>query len=151
MLLVCESPLPGRFLVNGWTKTFLKYVATVDNTYNPVYRTSISYTAAQCRGCPQKHNCTSAPFRSLVIHWHEQAREVVRGLADTPPYIHSQRARRKIEAMLSELKHRVGLRRVRLRRTWNVAEQFLMAATAQNLKRLVRFLEQRQPLKPSTA
>jgi transposase len=110
-----------------------------------------SSTAVQCRGCPQKQQCTSAPFRNLVIHWHEQAREVVRGLADTPAYIYSQRARRKIEAMFSELKHRVGLRRVRLRRMWNVAEQFLMAATAQNLKRLVRFLDQRRPLKPSTA
>ena len=53
--------------------------------------------------------------------------------------------------MFSELKHRVGLRRVRLRGTWNVAEQFLLMATAQNLKRMVRFLGQRRPLKPSTA
>jgi len=57
----------------------------------------------------------------------------------------SQRARRKIEALFSELKQRLGLRRVRLRRLWNVAEQFFLAATAQNLKRLVRFLAQRQP------
>ena len=35
--------------------------------------------------------------------------------------------------------------RVRLRRLWNVSEQFLLAATAQNLKRLVRFLAQRPP------
>jgi len=33
---------------------------------------------------------------------------------------------------------------MRLRRTWNVAEQFLLAATAQNLKRMVRFLAQRE-------
>jgi hypothetical protein len=45
--------------------------------------------------------------------------------------------------LFSELKLRVGLRRVRLRRLWNVAEQFYLAATAQNLKRLVRFLAQR--------
>jgi transposase len=110
-----------------------------------------SSTVVQCRGCPQKQHCTSAPFRNLVIHWHEQAREVVRGLAETPAYVQSQRARRKIEAMFSELKHRVGLRRVRLRRTWNVAEQFLLAATAQNLKRLVRFRAQREALELSTA
>ena len=42
------------------------------------------------------------------------------------------------------LKLRVGLRRVRLRRPWNVSEQFYLAATAQNLKRLVRFLAQRE-------
>jgi transposase len=110
-----------------------------------------SSTIVQCRGCPQKQHCTSAPFRNLVIHWHEQAREVVRGLAETPAYVQSQRARRKIEAMFSELKHRVGLRRVRLRRMWNVAEQFLLAATAQNLKRLVRFRAQREALELITA
>jgi len=46
--------------------------------------------------------------------------------------------------LFSELKQRLGLRRVRLRRLWNVAEQFFLAATAQNLKRLVRFLAQRE-------
>ena len=110
-----------------------------------------SSTAVQCRGCPQKQRCTAAPFRNLVVHWHEPARDVVRGLAGTAGYVHSQRARRKIEAMFSELKNRVGLRRVRLRRLWNVAEQFLLAATAQNLKRLVRFLTQREALELSTA
>ena len=36
------------------------------------------------------------------------------------------------------------LRRVRLRRLWNVAEQFHLAATAQNLKRLVCHLAQKE-------
>jgi transposase len=110
-----------------------------------------SSTIVQCRGCPQKQHCTAAPFRNLIVHWYEQAREVVRGLAGTAACVHSQRARRKIEAMFSELKYRIGLHRVRLRRLWNVSEQFLLAATAQNLKRLVRFLAQRQAFNPSTA
>ncbi len=50
-----------------------------------------------------------------------------------------------MEALFSELKQRVGLRQVRLRRLWNVAEQFYLAATAQNLKRLAKFLGQREP------
>jgi hypothetical protein len=45
-------------------------------------------------------------------------------------------------ALFAELKQRIKLRlklrRVRLRRLWDVAEQFHLAATAQNLKRLVR-------------
>jgi hypothetical protein len=44
----------------------------------------------------------------------------------------------------AELKQQIKLRRVRLRRLWNVAEQFHLAATAQNLKRLVRYLAQKQ-------
>lgn len=56
--------------------------------------------------------------------------------------------RNKIEALFAELKQRMGLRRVRLHRLWNVSEQFLLTATAQNLKRLVRFLVQ-QKLSPA--
>jgi len=44
-----------------------------------------------------------------------------------------------------ELKNRICLRRARLRRLKHVREQFLMAATAQNLKRLVRHLAKVSP------
>ena len=43
------------------------------------------------------------------------------------PTRRSQRARYKIEALFAELKQQMRLRRVRLRRTWNVAEQFLVS------------------------
>jgi hypothetical protein len=49
------------------------------------------------------------------------------------------RKRRKVEALFSELKNLIGLRRLRLRRITFVREQFDLAAVAQNLKRLVRF------------
>ena len=101
-------------------------------------------TAAQCQGCPQKKRCTPAAYRKLFVHWQEPARQIVRALAGTPAYECSRRSRYKVEALFAELKQRVRLRRVRLRRLWNVAEQFLMAATAQNLKRLVRFLAKQQ-------
>lgn len=104
-------------------------------------------TEAQCRGCPQKTFCTRGPYRRLFVHWDEPARQAVRGLAGTPTYKSSQRARYKIEALFAELKQQIRRRRVRLRRLWNVAEQFQLGATAQNLKRLVRFLtlQHRQP------
>ena len=108
-------------------------------------------TEAQCQGCPQKKFCTRGPYRRLFVHWQEPARQTVRALAGTPAYKQSQRARYKIEALFAELKQQMSLRRVRLRRTWNVAEQFLLAATAQNLKRMVRFLAQREASALSTA
>jgi len=80
------------------------------------------------------------------VHWHEPARQVARELTQTPAYACSKRERNKIEALFSQLKLRVGLRRVRLRRLWNVAEQFYLAAIAHDLKRLVRFLAQREQL-----
>ena len=109
-------------------------------------------TAGQCRGCLQKERCTPGATRKLLVHWHEAAREVVRSLAGTPAYESSRRARYRIEALFAELKQRMRLDRVRLRRLWNVAEQFLLAATAQNLKRLVKFLAHQQTVvAPSTA
>ena len=75
----------------------------------------------------------------------------VRALAGTPAYERSQRDRYKVEALFAELKQRLRLGRVRLRRLWNVAEQFHLAATAQNLKRLVQFIARGQPVPtPST-
>jgi len=102
-------------------------------------------TKAQCQGCPQKKLCTPGPYRKISVHWYEPARQAVRALVGTPAYERSRRARYKIEALFAELKQRLRLGRVRLRRLWNVSEQFLLAATAQNLKRLVRFLAQRPP------
>jgi Transposase DDE domain len=95
---------------------------------------------ADCRGCPQKKRCTPAPSRKLSVHWHESARQAVRALVGTPAYERSRRTRYRMEALFAELKQRMRLGRVRLRRLWNVGEQFLLAATAQNIKRLVRFL-----------
>jgi transposase len=101
-------------------------------------------TKEQCRGCPQKKLCTPGLSRRLFVHWEEPARQTVRALAGTPDYKRSQRARYKVEALFAELKQQIKLRKARLRRLWNVAEQFYLAATAQNLKRLVRHLAQEQ-------
>jgi hypothetical protein len=48
----------------------------------------------------------------------------------------------KVEALFAELKNQIGLRRLRLRRLKFVQEQFFLAAVAQNIKRLARFLSQ---------
>jgi hypothetical protein len=61
---------------------------------------------------------------------------------NTPAFASSQRERKKVEALFAELKNLVGLRRMRLRQMKFVREQFFLAAAAQNLKRLVRFLSQ---------
>ena len=61
-------------------------------------------------------------------------------LATTPAFAHAQRQGKKVEALFAELKNQIGLRRLRLRRMKFVREQFFLAAVAQNIKRLVRFL-----------
>jgi hypothetical protein len=77
---------------------------------------------------------------------HEQKLgQRARDLANTPAFASAQRERKKVEALFAELKNLIGLRRLRLRRIKFVREQFFLAAAAQNLKRLVRFLSQPTP------
>jgi transposase len=107
-------------------------------------------TEAQCRGCPRKAECTSGRYKQLVIHVEEDVRQRARQRTQEAAFFRHQRDRRKIEALFGELKNRIGLRRVRLRRLKHVREQFLMAATAQNLKRLVRHLAKVSPTPPKS-
>src|SRR5437868_2212787 len=72
-------------------------------------------------------------------------------VAKTPEFAVALRKRRKVEALFSELKNLIGLRRLRLRRIKFVREQFYLAAVAQNLKRLVRFLNMRAQPAMATA
>ncbi|HET7184438.1 MAG TPA: transposase, partial [Terriglobales bacterium] len=97
-------------------------------------------TPKRCHDCSQKAQCTRGKARILQIHIHEGARQRARYRAQTPEFSIASRARKKVEALFAELKNQIGLRRLRLRRMKFVREQFFLAAAAQNLKRLVRFL-----------
>jgi transposase/transposase InsO family protein len=103
-------------------------------------------TRKRCGECALKSQCTSGAFRFLAIHMEESARKWARELANTPEFAEAQRQRKKVEALFAELKNQIGLRRLRLRRLKFVREQFFLAAAAQNIKRLVRFLS--QPTRP---
>jgi transposase len=125
----------------------LKYVGI-----NARNRTHLYYsTVKRCRDCSQKSHCTRGKYRTLAIHTCEPARQRAHALAQTSGFAIAQRARRKVEALFAELKNYIGLRRLRLRRMRFVREQFYLAATAQNLKRLVRFLSSRPTPKLATA
>ena len=107
-------------------------------------------TRSRCGGCSQKTQCTPGPLKYLAIHMHEPARQRARELANTPEFATAQRERKKVEALFAELKNQIGLRRLRLRRMKFVREQFFLAAAAQNIKRLVRFLSAPSPDLPAT-
>jgi hypothetical protein len=95
-----------------------------------------------CGVCSQKAQCTSGRYKYLAIHMPEPARQRARDVSNTPAFASTQRKRKKVEALFAELKNVIGLRRLRLRRMKFVREPFFLAAAAQNLKRLVRFLSQ---------
>ena len=99
----------------------------------------------------KKQNARVDRYKYLALHMDELARQRARELANTPEFAHAQRQRKKIEALFAELKNPMGLRRVRLRRLKFVREQFFLAAAAQNVKRLVRFLSPpTNPVLPAT-
>jgi glycogen debranching enzyme len=108
--------------------------------FNEVFWMEEQGSAKRCGACSQKAQCTTGRYKYLAIHIHESARQRARELAQTPEFSKAQRQRKKVEALFAELKNQIGLRRLRLRRLKFVREQFFLAAAAQNIKRLVRFL-----------
>ena len=71
---------------------------------------------------------------------HEAARDVARELADTPAYRQSRKDRKKVEILFGHMKRILRLDRLRLRGLSGAHDEFLLAAIAQNLRRLARWL-----------
>lgn len=88
---------------------------------------------SDCRVCPRKPGCTDASARRVLRMVDEDARDRVRVLQNTPEFARSRRLRRRIERLFGHLKRSLGLRRLRLRGLRGAAEEFAMAAAAQNL------------------
>ena len=95
---------------------------------------------AFCGPCALKPRCTTGLARMVTRNVHEAEREHVRQLAGTPEFKRSARERRKVEMLFAHLKRNLGLRRLRLRGPTGAGDEFLLAATAQNLRRLARSL-----------
>lgn len=104
---------------------------------------TIVYRASQldCAGCPMKPRCCpNTPFRKITRSIHERARDVVRALAKTDAYQQSRRDRKKVEMLFAHLKRIMKLDRLRLRGINGARDEFLLAATAQNLRRMAKYL-----------
>jgi transposase len=146
---------PERFTYQPEHNRYLCPAGQVLNYGGRVYRNrAFNYigTRKKCGPCSLRPQCTRAAFRGLIIHQNEPARQRARELVNTPEFAQAQRQRKKVEALFAELKNQIGLRRLRLRRLRFVREQFFLAAVAQNLKRLVRFLSQpKTPVLPATS
>jgi len=100
--------------------------------------TTIKYIArkSDCGRCPLKTNCTTGSERRLARDANEAARDYVRSLMSTEAYRHSKGERKKIETRFGDVKRNLGFTRLRLRGLTGARDEFLLAATAQNLRRL---------------
>ena len=96
-------------------------------------------------GMRAEGRCTKAASRIVTRNLYEAERAHVRGLRETPEYKRSSRLRKKVEMCFAHLKRNLNFRRLRLRGLSGAKDEFLLAAAAQNLRKLIRFLGQGPP------
>jgi hypothetical protein len=95
----------------------------------------------ECASCPLKLQCCpNTPQRKIARSIHEASRDVARTLANTPAYQQSRKDRKKVEMLFAHLKRILKLDRLRLRGRTGAQDEFLLAATAQNLRRMAKWL-----------
>jgi len=106
-----------------------------DNLIN--YRPSVH----DCRDCSLKPQCCpTEPTRKVQRSIYEGARDLAREVAKTDEYIVSRRMRKKVEMLFAHLKRILKLDRLRLRGPKGARDEFLLAATAQNLRKLAKIV-----------
>ena len=99
-----------------------------------------------CRACPMKAQCCpGTDARRITRHIYEAARDVARALAKTELYAASRHRRKKVEMLYAHLKRILKLGRLRLKGPSGAQFEFTLAATAQNLRRLVRLIARPPP------
>src|SRR5216684_3696130 len=94
-----------------------------------------------CDACDLKARCCpKMPSRKVPRSIHEKARDIAREIAKTEAYVTSRRERKKIEMLFAHLKRILRLDRLRLRGPSGARDEFLLAATAQNLRKLAKLI-----------
>jgi hypothetical protein len=131
----------GQVLRRQWRafKILRTHVTKADTI---IYRSSQS----DCATCPMKVRCCpNTPIRKIARSVHESARDVARDIAKTDTYKQSRKDRKKVEMLFAHLKRILKLDRLRLRGPNGAHDEFLLAATAQNLRRMAKWLCQVEP------
>jgi IS5 family transposase len=99
-----------------------------------------------CDICPLKSQCCPKdPSRKIPRDIHEHARDVARSFAGTEGFEQSRRERKKIEMRFAHLKRILKLGRLRLRGPRGAQDEFVLAAIAQNLRRLASLVARPPP------
>ena len=114
----------------------LTSTGNIDQGHTIYYRAS----KKDCSACSLKPKCTTAVARKVTRDLDEEVRARVRALANTDAFHQSRRERKKVEMRFAHMKRIFKLDRLRLRGLSGVKDEVLLTATAQNLRRLVKFL-----------
>jgi Transposase DDE domain len=99
-----------------------------------------------CDGCFLKPRCCpKEAARKVPRSIHEGARDMARAIARSCEGRMSRRLRKKIEMLFAHLKRILKLDRLRLRGPNGAHDEFLLAATAQNLRKLAKLIPMPNP------
>ena len=104
---------------------------------------SLRYRASKrdCEVCTLKPRCCpNTPARKVPRSIHEGARDLARDIAKTEAYQTSRCQRKKVEMLFAHLKRILKLDRLRLRGPNGARDEFHLAATAQNLRKLAKLI-----------
>ncbi|WP_338551221.1 IS1182 family transposase [Roseovarius phycicola] len=94
---------------------------------------------SDCQSCPSKEKCCpNAACRSVSREEHEDARDFARSSRKSKAYKVSRDKRKKVEMLFAHLKRILNLTRLRLRGPNGAKDEFLLAAIAQNLRKLAK-------------
>ena len=110
---------------------------------------TIIYRASKldCEACALKPKCCpNMPMRKIARSVHEAARDKARAIAKTQAYAVSCRQRKKAEMLFAHLKRILGLGKLRLRGPSGAKDEFLLAAAAQNLRKLAKLIPVPAPI-----
>jgi transposase len=109
----------------------------VNDNATLLYRAS----KADCDGCSLKPRCCPGDVaRKVPRSIHEGARDIARAIAKSWEGRVSRRLRKKVEMLFAHLKRILKLDRLRLRGPTGARDEFLLAATAQNLRKLAKLI-----------
>jgi transposase len=103
----------------------------------------LRYTAStyDCGPCPLKSKCCpNTPQRIVPRDVNEDARDIARALMGTPEYEKSRDERKKVEMKFAHVKSHHGFERLRLRGISGARDECHLAAIAQNLKTLAKYI-----------
>ena len=99
-----------------------------------------------CDVCPLKMQCCPKDTsRQLLRNVYEEARDVARAIARSEAFEQSCRERKRIEMLFAHLKRILRLGRLRLRGPRGAQFEFMLAAIAQNLRRLAKLVVRPPP------
>jgi len=108
----------------------------------------IKYRASKldCAACPLKEQCCpNVELRKVVRSIHESARDVARAVRQTPDYRRTRRQRKQVEMPFAHMKRILKMDRLRLRGISGARDEFILTATAQNLRRMAKYLSTGPP------